>query len=75
MHSELTALGEAGFAVNGVWRPAVPGPHTIDVQRHAWLEGSSTKRYVWRYVMAAGIVWGGLWPAAQKAAENTPVNP
>ena len=32
---------------DGTWRPAVPGPNATDIQRSAWLEGSSTKRYVW----------------------------
>ena len=31
MHGELATLGAASFAVNGMWRPAVPGPHATDV--------------------------------------------
>ena len=56
-HRELTALRAAGFTVNRVWRPSVPGPNASDRQRNAWLGASVTKRYVWRYLMAACMVW------------------
>ena len=60
-YGELTALEAAGFPINGVWRPAVPGPNSSDGQRGAWLEASVTKHYAWRYMMAACMVWRTLF--------------
>ena len=69
-HGELTANGAAGFPINGMWRPAVPGPNASEGQRRAWLEATPTKRYAWRYLMAAGMVWRSVCIARIRAMEG-----
>ena len=69
-HDELTTLGAAGFPINGMWRPAVPGPNASNRQRRAWLEATTSKRYAWKFLMAACMVWRTVFIARVRAMEG-----
>ena len=69
-HGELTTVGAAGFPINGMWRLAVPGPNASDGQQRAWLEATPTKRYAWRFLMAAAMVWRSVFIARIRAMEG-----
>ena len=67
-----------GFYVNGVFRPAVPGPGTDEQLRCHWLEVSSCTCWVWIYVIAVMMVLHGVFTAwlgktDQRSQRESPV--